>query len=118
MVAIDQVTGVRRPSSGAFKPDSDGVSVYRRSLLDRDGLGPEDVMTSPRNIVVGLEVGDVRSIGLGTWNDPWPTDIPDPDHPRNAAHALITGLEHLGRKARLRRQQALVAVPSLKFVLG
>lgn len=118
MVAIDQVTGVRRPSSGSFKPDADGVSVYRRGLLEQSGLGPEDVITGPRNLVVGVEVADVRSIGLGAWNDPWPTGIPDPEHPRNAAHALITGLEHLGKKTRLRRQQALVALPSIEFVYG
>jgi hypothetical protein len=118
MVAIDQVTGIRRPSSGSFKPDADGVSVYRRGLLEQNGLGPEDVITGPRNLVVGVEVGDVRSIGLGAWNDPWPTGIPDPEHPRNAAHALITGLEHLGKKTRLRRQQALVALPSIEFVYG
>lgn len=117
MVAIDQVTGSRRPSSGSFKPDADGVSVYRRGLLEQSGLGPEDVIRGPRNLVVGVEVGDVRSIGLGAWNDPWPTGIPDPEHPRNAAHALITGLEH-GKKTRLRRQQALVALPSIEFVYG
>jgi hypothetical protein len=94
------------------------VSVYRRQLLEEDGLGPEDVITAPQNLVVGIEVVDVRSIGLGGWNDPWPTDVPDPAHPRNAAHALITGLEQLGKKARLRRQQALVAQPSVEFVIG
>lgn len=118
MVAIDQVTGARRPSSGAFKPDADGVSVYRRQLLEQAGLGPEALITAPQNLVVGVEVGDVRSIGLGAWNDSWPADVPDPQHPRNAAHALITGLEHLGKKARLRRQQALVALPSMDFVIG
>ena len=92
--------------------------MYRRGLLEQNGLGPEDVITGPRNLVVGVEVGDVRSIGLGAWNDPWPSDIPDPEHPRNAAHALITGLEHLGKKARLRRQQALVVLPSIEFVHG
>jgi hypothetical protein len=118
MVAIDQVTGVRRPSSGAFKPDADGVSVYRRGVLEQASLGPQDLITAPQNLVVGVEVGDVRSIGLGAWNDPWPADVPDPEHPRNAAHALITGLGHLGKKARLRRQQALVGLPSMDFVLG
>lgn len=118
MVAIDQVTGTRRPSSGSFKPDSDGVSVFRRSLLQRDGLGPRDVITSSGQLVVGVEVGDVRSIALGALDDPWPTGIPEPEHPRNAAHALITGLEHLGRASRLRRQRALVALPSVHFAHG
>ena len=32
MVAVDLETGERRPTSGAFKPDDDGVSVFRRGL--------------------------------------------------------------------------------------
>jgi hypothetical protein len=37
MLAVDVVTGERRPTSGAFKPDADRVSVYRQSLLPQQG---------------------------------------------------------------------------------
>lgn len=118
MVAVDLETGARRPSSGAFKPDEDGVSVYRRGLLTVTGLGPDDVVRHPLNLVVSVDVRDVRSIGLGARDDPWPSDIDEPDHPRNAAHALITGLERLSRGERKHRQKALVALPSITFVRG
>jgi hypothetical protein len=118
MVAVDLETGERRPTSGAFKPDDDGVSVFRRGLLQAAGLGPDDIIKRPWNLVVSVEVGDVRSIGLGARDDPWPSDIDEPQHPRNAAHALIVGLERLGRNERRRRQKALVALPSVTFVRG
>jgi len=98
MVAYDQETGERlRPSSGAFKPDPDGVSVYRRSRLEEDGLSGQDVARHPWNLVASVDVGEVRSIALGVRDDPWPSDIDEAEHPRNRAHALITGLERLGK---------------------
>ncbi len=118
MVAVDLETGERRPTSGAFKPDDDGVSVFRRGLLHAAGLGPDDVIKNPWNLVVSVDVGDIRSIGLGARDDPWPSDIDEPEHPRNAAHALIVGLERLSRGQRRRRQQVLVALPSVTFVRG
>lgn len=118
MVAYDQETGERRPSSGAFKPDADGVSVYRRSRLEEEGLSASDVVRQPWNLVVSVDVGDIRSIALGVHDDPWPFDVDEPEHPRNGAHALITGLQHLGKKARRRRQQELVGLPSITFVIG
>ncbi len=118
MVAVDLETGRRRPTSGAFKPDDDGVSVYRRALLTAARLGPDDVIRHPWNLVVSVDVGDVRSIGLGARDDPWPPDIDEPEHPRNAAHALITGLESLSRGHRRRRQKDLVTLPSITFVRG
>ena len=61
---------------------------------------------------------DVRSLGLGMADDPWPPGVPGPDHPRHEAHALISGLETLGKNARIKRQRALVRVESLRFVHG
>lgn len=117
MVAIDAVTGVRRPTSGAFKPDEDGVSVYREARLRMAGLGTGDVVRSPINVVVSLGVGDMRSIQpLGVRDDPWPPDIDEPDHPRNVAHALIIGWDGLTRGERRQRQQALTRLPSVRFV--
>gem|GEM_PF-2305848 len=117
MIAVDVLTGARRPSSGAFKPDDDGVSVYRESLLQRDSLEAVDVVRAPQNLVVALPVGAVRSIRpLGVRDDPWPTGIPDEDHPRNAAHALIKGWNGLSTGERRRRQRALAALPSIEFI--
>jgi len=65
---------------------------------------------------VSIPVADVLSIPLGAQPDPWPSDIPDPEHPRNAAHALIVGWEGLTKSARKERQRALASLPSLRFV--
>lgn len=118
MVRVDLETGERRPSSGAFKPDPDGVSVYRRSLLEGAGLAANDVIRNPWNLVVRVNVGEIRSIELGVRDDPWPPDIDEPDHLRNAAHALITGLERLGKSRRVRRQRDLVKLPSVAIIVG
>lgn len=119
-VVLHQVTGERRASSGGFTPDTDGVSVFRRTLLGAldPPLGPADVALRPDDVVVGFTVGDVRSLRLGVIDDLWPKDVPDPDHPRYAAHALIVGLDDLGKKARIRTQKKLTVVPSMRFVRG
>jgi hypothetical protein len=119
-VVPDKITGVHRPSSAGFDPDTDGLSVFRRTLLLElePPLGPADVALRPYDVVVGFTVEDVRSLKLGVRDDLWPKDVEDPDHPRYAAHALITGLIGLGRNARRRRQQQLTQVASMKFVNG
>ncbi len=117
MLTFDLATGERRPSSGAFKPDDDGVSVYRESKLSERSLGPGDLVRSPHNLVIGLGIGEVRAVAtLGVRDDPWPSDIDDPQHPRNAAHALIVGWSGLTRSQRRERQRSLVTLPSLRFV--
>lgn len=118
MVVTDLEIGERRPTSGSFQPDDDGISVFRRSVLRANKLGPDDLIKHPQNLVVSVDVADVRSIELGVRNDPWPSDIDDADHPRNAAHALITGFEQLSHKERRRRQKKLVTLPSITFVRG
>lgn len=118
MIAADPLTGVRRPTSGAFKPDPD-VSVYRDSVLASYGLDARALVKVPQNLVVSIEVRDVRQhAGLGVRDDPWPQDVDDPDHPRNAAHALIVGWSGLTRSQRRERQRALATAPSLRFVIG
>lgn len=108
MIAIDTVTGVRRPTSGVFQPDRDGVSVYRESKLRDVGLGPQDVKISASNRVVSVRAGEVRALdSLGVVDDPWPRDIPDACHQRNGAHALIAGWDGLGTGARRRHQRQL-----------
>jgi hypothetical protein len=104
----DSITGEPvRPTSGAFQPDSDGLSVYRKSILNsqKPPLGPADVAMTSENVIISFTAGQVRSISLGINDDPWPQDVPDPKHPRNAAHALVIGWEELGKKARIRRQK-------------
>lgn len=116
MLRIDVATGERRPTSGAFKPDQDGVSVYRESLLTARNLTSADLVRSPLNLVIGLDIGDIRSTArLGVRDDPWPADIDDPQHPRNAAHALIVGWSGLTKSQRRERQRALATLPSLRF---
>jgi hypothetical protein len=104
--------------SGAFEPDPDGVSVYVHTILAAHGLGPSDVALAPGQSVAGFSVGDLRSIGLGIRPDPWPSDVPETDHKRNAAHALILGLNELGAKAQLKRRQQLARLPSMRIVHG
>ncbi len=107
MVSVDRATGERRPSSGAFKPDADGLSVFRRSKLEKAALTVKDVATQPQNVIVSVTVAEVRSIeALDVCDDPWPKDIPDAEHPRNGAHALIVGWTG-GRKIRHRLQVRL-----------
>jgi hypothetical protein len=119
-VTTHPVTGERRPVSGAFQPDYDGLSVFRRSLLlaNDPPLSARDVMVDPQNLVVGFTVGDVRSINLGVIDDPWPKDVRDPDHPRYGAHALILGLNGLSKGARIKQQRRLATLPSMRFVHG
>jgi hypothetical protein len=119
-VVRHQVTGERRASSGGFTPDTDGISVFRRTLLRalEPPLGPADVALRPDDVVVGFSVSDVRSLSLGVRDDLRPKDVPDPDHPRYAAHALIVGLDGLGRNARINKQKKLAGVPSMTFVNG
>ncbi len=118
MLVIDFVTHERRPSSAAFRVDSDGVSVYRRSKLDAAGLTAADLVRLPQNVVVSLVVGEIRSLAkLGIRDDPWPPDSDDPGHPRNGAHALIVGWNGLSRSQRRERQKTLARLPSLSLVV-
>ncbi len=118
MIAVDIKTQERRPTSGAFKPDSDGVSVYRKSKLEAAGLTAAHLVRVPQNVVVSLSVGEIRiRAALGIRDDAWPADTDVPTHPRNGAHALIVGWQGLSKSQRRERQQALTRLPSLTFVV-
>lgn len=117
MIAVDAITQDRRPTSGAFKPDGDGVSVYRETKLRAAGLAAVDLVREPQNVVVGLVVREVRSLHLGVRDDEWPSDVDDPRHPRNGAHAVIVGWQSLSTNERRERQRALSRLPSLQFVV-
>jgi hypothetical protein len=117
-VVRDLITGQRvKPTSGAFKPDADGVSVFRRSLLAElePPLAAADLVVAPENAVVGFTVEDLRSLLLGVRDDQWPEDVRDPKNPIYAAHALIKGLSELSTKERRRRQKQLSELPSMTF---
>lgn len=116
--AVDRETGKRWPTSAAFmpKPQEDGLSVYRRTRLAAADLDASAVATRPEHIVFGMEAGDVRVIKLGIRDDAWPRGIPDADHPRNAAHALIVGWEGMTRGEIKRRARELAKLPSLRLV--
>jgi hypothetical protein len=122
-ITKDALTGAwQKPSSGAFKPDDDGVSVYRHVILESHGLGPADCVMTPTNVIVGMSTEDVRNVNIADSGqttpldvipDPWPSDVQDPTHLRNSAHALIVGWDGLSKKQRLRGQRALARLDSL-----
>jgi hypothetical protein len=119
MISVDLETGERFPTSGAFKPDDDGVSVFREGLLAAAELGAAEIVKGPQNLVVRLPVAAVREIcPLDVADDPWPADVPDPSNPCYVGHALIVGWEGLGKKKRLSRQRQLARHPDLAFVYG
>jgi hypothetical protein len=117
-VSRDSITGEwLRPSSGAFKPDNDGVSVYRQAILEMNGLTADDCATTHRHVVVGFLAGEVRAVEpLDVIPDAWPSDVDDPGHTMNAAHALIIGWGGLkSKKVRLRAQRALSRLASMSW---
>jgi hypothetical protein len=54
LVVVDAITGHRRPSSGAFNSDNDGISVYLDGVLSEMGLGPQDLVRAPQNAVIAF----------------------------------------------------------------
>jgi hypothetical protein len=119
MMTKDRKTGVRRPSSGAFMPDDDGISVYSVWALGKCRLDDavarkkdsDSLATVPVSQVRGLRVPQNSQAELDVVGDPWPThDDPADEHPRDAAHSLITGLGDLSRKAQRAFQQELAKV--------
>jgi hypothetical protein len=118
-VVQDRVTGERRVSSGAFAPDDDGLSVYRHLLLEREGLTPvEGLARDTGNVIVSLNVGELRSLELGIHDDLNPPGVRDPEHPRHKAHALVVGWEGMTRGKRIKRQRELSRLPSVTIIYG
>lgn len=115
-VTVDKISGKTRPSSGAFKTDADGVSVYLRGVLEEHDLNPRDLIRTPQNAVVELPCEVPRNDSLDVLGDPWPPGSDDPTHKRNAAHALIAGLQPLSSKKR-RKIQARMAQKSVWTIL-
>lgn len=106
MWAPNKESGGRRPSSGAYKPDSDGLSVYLLSVLAAHGLPVSAVRARDDDAVCGNEVTDLHPMKLSLRLDSYPADVPDPAAPRHVAHALVLGWPE-GEKARRRLQRRL-----------
>ena len=105
MMVIDEASGATRASSGAFKLDSDGCSVYRRSILEAHDLAVEALVRDPLNVVVSITALEVRDVHLGVRADPWP---PHSDgHARDVAHALLVNPDELGKNPLRRALQTL-----------
>lgn len=113
-VVIDQLSRRRTPTSASFRvqDDEDGLSLYLESVLVAAGLDATAVVSAPMNAVAALPAQAIRSVGLGVVRDPFPDDVPDPAHPRHAAHALAVGWAG-GRKARHRLSQQLARAAKL-----
>ncbi|WP_156664556.1 hypothetical protein [Mycobacterium sp. 852002-51057_SCH5723018] len=112
--AINTQTGERQLTSACFKlrPDESGLSVYSKTVIDRLGLTYAAVCRKPLNAVASISGTEPPRHGLRTDPDPWPEDVPEPEHPRNAAHALIMGIAAMerGQQRDLARAFAAVAV--------
>lgn len=115
--AVDQETGESRPTSAAFKPKpgEDGLSVYRRSRLEEDRLSAADVALRPNHIVFSVTAGDVRTLKLGVRDDEWPSGIPEAEHPRNRAHALVVGWADMSRGEVGRCAKKFARLPSMSL---
>lgn len=116
--ATDSVTGESRPTSAAFLPKSgeDGLSVFRHARLAAAGLDASAVALEAKHSVFGLRTDEVRSLKLGVRDDPWPKDIPDADHPRNGAHALIVGWDAMSRSEVKRQARELAKLAATRLV--
>lgn len=114
LVVTDTKTQVRQPTSAGFFPEDDGMSVYLESTLERSGLGPAAVVADPMNAVAALRADAIRAQGLGIVRDPNPADVPDPHHPRHAAHCLVKGWEKCKTNSdRHRLRKALASASKL-----
>ncbi|WP_041181041.1 hypothetical protein [Mycobacterium canetti] len=103
---VDQETGEVQIALGALHWDDDGISCYRKLILNRHEMDWSAVKREPKNGVFSLIVGDVRNTGLGVAFDPNPeTDQP---HPRDVAHTLIVDCG-MPRRANRQPRESLAA---------
>jgi hypothetical protein len=112
--AVNTETGSRQLTSACFKlhPDETGLSVFSRTIVERRALTLADVCRKPHQAVAAIPGTEPPDRGLRTDPDPWPKDAPEPEHPRNAAHALINGIPEMERQdqKQLARDWARIAV--------
>jgi hypothetical protein len=107
-------TGERQLTSACFKlgRDETGLSIYSKTTIERRNLTCADVCRKPHNAVASIPGSEPPRRGLTTEPDPWPDDVPEPEHPRNAAHALIMGIADMApnKQRQLARDFAGIAV--------
>lgn len=111
--AVNTETGERNLSSAAFKlrRDETGLSIFSNTIVERLELSHADLCRKPHNAIAALPGSEPPSRGLRTEPDPWPVDAPEPEHLRNAAHAVINGIDALGQgeQKRVARDFAKIA---------
>ncbi|HRY11183.1 MAG TPA: hypothetical protein P5544_14545 [Candidatus Nanopelagicales bacterium] len=104
-VVWDEQTGAERPSTGSFRVDEDGVSVFLLSVL-RDLPDPcrsvADADPDRPGRCIELPVGACRDRGMGVARDP----VDEP--PLGTAHALILAPAEMGKR-RFQKQLAEIA---------
>jgi hypothetical protein len=106
MLKVDLATNkVIGPTSAAFHPDSDGLSVYFDQVLRNLGLGPSDVRIDLSQCVAGLTEHAVAEAGLTIVEDP----VEEAPEKVGAAHALIQGWTSLTGKAKVRTSRKLAS---------
>lgn len=99
--AVNTETGERHFSSACFKLRSDetGLSIFSETIMERLELTYLDLCRKPYNAVAAIPGSEPPKRGLRTEPDPWPEDAPEPEHLRNAAHAVINGIDALAKSA-------------------
>lgn len=100
--AVNTMTGEKFFTSACFKlrPGETGLSIFSKTIVERVQLSYADVCRNPMNAVASLSGSEPPQRGLRTEPDPWPKDAPEPEHLRNAAHALINGIDALPKPQR------------------
>lgn len=104
---VDQETQEVQITLAALSWDDDGISCYRKLILNQHGLDWPDVKREPKNGVFSLVAGDVRARGLGVAFDPNP-ETGQPHHPRDIAHTLIVDCD-MPRRMNKEARESLAA---------
>lgn len=135
LVVRDQVTGSRRLSSAAFKPDpsDNGVSVYSTAALEADGLDRRLICFDGAHVLAEASVRQIHglrltegqldeaqreTIRLDVRSDPFPDGKDDDSPAHEVAHALVVGWVGLSKNQRRDFQKQLTNVFVLESEAG
>lgn len=113
--AVNTETGERQVTSACFKlrTDETGLSIFSEAIIARREMSYADVCRKPHNAVASIPGAEPPRHGLRTEPDPWPPDAPEPDHPRNAAHAVVNGIPALEPSAQRKVARAMARIAVL-----